>query len=137
MSTKKGRQVLAPGNPVADFWMTRGDCHQVAAVMPHLQAATRLLDVLPVLEADFRVQVVLTTPETGYRWAGFDEFVRSLEGLVVPWEQAVSSRFDLVLAACHWGVAQLRGPAVVLPHGVGSVRSRIGPFAGPTCIQST
>jgi hypothetical protein len=121
-------RVLAPGDPLADPWLTRTDCKIVLAVLPHLQAATRLIDdVLPHLESDARVQVVLSVPDTGYRWAGFDEFVRGLDGLVVPWHQARQIDYDLVLAACHWGVAETKGPKVILPHGVGSVRSRIGP----------
>ncbi|MFI9388956.1 hypothetical protein [Kutzneria sp. NPDC052558] len=119
--------VLAPGNPAAEWWMTRPGCRTVLAVVPHLQAGTRLLDVLPVLETDHRVAVMFTTPATGHHWYGVAEFTRSLGGLVLPWQQAVRTRFDLALAACHWGVGELNAPLVVLPHGSGSVRSRIGP----------
>jgi hypothetical protein len=119
--------VLAPGNPAAEWWMTRPGCRTVVAVVPHVQAGARLLDVLPVLEADHRVAVLFTTPATGHHWDGITEFTRGLGGLVLPWRQAIRSRFDLVLAACHWGVNKLDGPLMVLPHGAGSIPSRRSP----------
>lgn len=124
--------VLAPGDPVADAWMTRPDCRLVVAPMPHLQAAGRILDALPLLETDSRVQIVLTTPSTGYQWAGMVEFARGLGLLWIPWRQAIRIRFDLVLAACDWGVSELQGPVVLLPHGVGAFPSRIGPWGDAT-----
>ncbi len=46
--------------------------------------------------------------------------------VVIPWRQAVSTRFDLILAARTWGVAELDGPVVLMPHGAGSAGSKIG-----------
>lgn len=132
MSTPEaGSRVLAPGDPLADAWMTRTAVKRVLAIAPHLQAATRLaLDVLPHLETDLRIQVVWSVPDTGYRWDRLDRFVSDLAGLVVPWTQAVEGRYDLVLAACFWGLADTIGPKVLLPHGVNGIRSRIGPYPG-------
>jgi hypothetical protein len=121
-------RVLAPGDPVTDVWMTRPGCRRVLAPIPHLQAASRILDVLPLLETDLRVQIVLTTPRTGYQWDGMGEFARDLGRLWMPWQQAIQIRWDLVLAACDWGVSELHGPVVLLPHGVGAFPSRIGPW---------
>ncbi|MFD5248348.1 hypothetical protein ACFWIW_27670 [Amycolatopsis sp. NPDC058340] len=106
--------------------MSRSGVKRVLVVVPHVQAGERLLDILPALESDMRIQVMISTPETGYRWSGIEEYVRRLDGLVIPWHQAVSTRFDVVLAACHWGLAELDGPVVLMPHGVGSLGSRIG-----------
>jgi len=122
-------RVIAAGDRVADFWMSRPGVKKILAPAPHVQAGERVFDVLPALESDLRVQVMLSVPETGYRWAGIDEYVRRLDALVVPWRQAVSTRFDLVLAACTWGVAELDGPVVLMPHGAGSAGSRIA-FGG-------
>jgi hypothetical protein len=130
-ASENGGRVLAPGDPDADEWRTR-TCKTVLAIAPHLQAGTRLaFDVLPHLESDPRIQVVWSTPDTGYRWGDFDRFVRDLRGLVVPWHQAIDTRYDLVLAACFWGLAETTGHKVLLPHGISGVRSRIGPHPGP------
>ncbi|MFJ8912681.1 hypothetical protein [Amycolatopsis sp. NPDC102389] len=119
-------RVIAPGDPIAEFWMSRPGLKRVLIVIPHLQAGERLLDVLPALESDMRVQVMISTPETGYRWSGIREYVRRLEGLVIPWHQAVNTRFDLILGACNWGLAELDGPILLMGHGAGSLGSRIG-----------
>ncbi|MFI9812563.1 hypothetical protein [Saccharothrix variisporea] len=124
-------RVIASGDPVAEYWMSRRGSRRVLVVAPHLQAVTRLMDVVPVLESDFRVQVMLTVPETGYRWAGVEEHVRGLGCLTIPWHQAVDTRFDLALAACDWGVADLDAPVLLMSHGAGSVRSRISPHRDP------
>ncbi|WP_439380356.1 hypothetical protein [Amycolatopsis lexingtonensis] len=126
MIAKTADRVIAAGDPLAAFWLTRPGVKRVLGVVPHVQAGERVQDVLPVLESDMRVQVMLSTPATGYRWSGIDDYVRRLDGLVIPWQQAVSTRFDLVLAACDWGVSELDGPVLSMPHGASSVGSRIG-----------
>ncbi|WP_132116991.1 hypothetical protein [Actinocrispum wychmicini] len=122
------QQVIAPGHPIAERWITRPDCRLIGVVMPHDQATARILDVLPQVEADPRVQAVFITPATGFQWARMEESARSLGGLWVPWRQALEMPFDLVLAACHWGIQDLSGPVLLMPHGVGLVRSRISPW---------
>jgi hypothetical protein len=124
----EGDRTLAPGNAVADFWMTRPECKIVLAVGAHLQSVSRILDILPVLEADYRVQVLWTVPATGYHWAGVAEYIRSLGGLVIPWSEALDNRYDLGVAADSWGVTKLRSPTIVLPHGAGRRRSRLSPW---------
>lgn len=123
-------QVIAPGDPMANFWTTRPDCRTVVGVIAQPTAGFRLLDTLPLLEADYRVQLMLTVPETDYRWAGLDRLVESFGWLVVPWQQVLDTPPDLALAACYWGLSDLRAPIVMLPHGAGAVRSRIGPWGG-------
>ncbi|MFD9701359.1 hypothetical protein [Lentzea sp. NPDC059081] len=69
----------------------------------------------------------MTTPATGHHWEEIHELVRGLGWLVVPWHQAIRTRYDLAIAACDWGLSELDAPAVLLSHGAGTQRSRIGP----------
>lgn len=120
--------VIAPRHRIVERWITRPDCRLIAVPLPHDQAINRALDVLPVVESDHRVQVVFTTPATGFQWAGMEVAAQELGGLWVPWRQALQLPFDLVLAPCHWGARDLTGPVLLMAHGVGMVRSRISPW---------
>ena len=104
--------------------MTRVGCKAVLVVVPHVVAGTRLVDLLPLLEADHRVQVLFTAEGSVH---GTAEFVHRLGGHVVPWEQAIRHRFDLVLAASFRGLDQLHGEVLVVPHGAGALKSRARP----------
>ncbi|MCX2731478.1 hypothetical protein OOZ19_14630 [Saccharopolyspora sp. NFXS83] len=94
-------------------------------LVPHVVAGTRLLDLLPLVERDDRVQVVFTIPGTLERWHGTEEFVRAQEGLVLPWHQVMQHRFDLALAASRSDVDQVEAPVLWSPHGAGCVRPRL------------
>jgi len=120
--------IKGPVGPGAERRVTRAGLKTVLVLVPHVVAGTRLVDVLPVLEGDHRVQVVFTVPDWDGTWHGTEEFVRGLGGVVLPWRQAVAERFDLVLAASHRGVDRVRGPVLVLPHGVGALKSRTRPW---------
>lgn len=89
----------------------------VLVVVHHLTAATRLMDVVPLLESDQRVQVVYTVSPSSAFAAGAEEFLRWLGGVVVPWRQATEVRFDLAIAASHGLLEQLHAPVLTLPHG--------------------
>ncbi|WP_233357231.1 hypothetical protein [Saccharomonospora iraqiensis] len=115
-----------PGNAAARRWLTRPDCRTVLVVVPHMTAGTRLADVLPLLEADHRVQVLFTVPTTADMWPGVEDYVRSWDGVLVPWNQALRTRFDLALAASYQEIDKIDAPVLVLPHGVAE-RSRISP----------
>ncbi|MEC3976375.1 hypothetical protein [Amycolatopsis sp. H20-H5] len=91
--------------------------------MPTQAAGTRLLDLVQLLEPDHRVQVMFTVPQTTDRWHGVEEYVRAQHGLVLPWQQAIRHSFDLVLAASHRHLDQLRGPIVLVGHGAGTMKS--------------
>jgi hypothetical protein len=111
----------------------------VLVVVPFVVAGTRLLDVLPLLEADHRISTVFTVAPTanGAVDHGVDEFLRAHGCLVLPWTQAQQCDFDLVLGAIPDGLARLSGKILLLPHGAGAVRpflrSRLGgPHAAPT-----
>lgn len=103
---------------------TRTGFRSVLVVIPTMTAGTRLFDLLPLVEADFRVQVAFTVPHTTDTWAGLDGYVREQDGLVLPWQQAVRHDWDLVLAASHRHLADLSGPILLVAHGAGALMSR-------------
>ncbi|TWP54359.1 hypothetical protein FKR81_02085 [Lentzea tibetensis] len=96
-------------------------CHRVLVVVPHVVAATRLLDLLPLLDGDHRLQIYFTQPEPCVTTA---EFISSIGGLAVPWHQALQHDFDLVLAASYRCIELVSGPVLVLPHGASTMKSR-------------
>jgi hypothetical protein len=120
--------IKGPVGAGAERRVTRTGLLNVLVVVPHVVAGTRLLDVLPLFERHRRVQVTFTIPDWDGTWSGTEEFVRGLGGVVLPWRQAVAERFDLVLAASHRGVDRVRGPVLVMPHGVGAMKSRTRPW---------
>jgi hypothetical protein len=122
----------------ADSRVTRTNCRTVLAVVPTLTAGTRLLDLLPLLEADYRIQVLFTVPHTTDTWHGVEDYVRSQHGLLLPWGQAMQHTFDLVLAASHRHLAEPRGPILLVPHGAGALMSRqYSHKAGAATLPST
>jgi hypothetical protein len=108
----------------AEQRVLRHGCRTVLVVVPFVVAGTRLMDVLPLLEADHRILTVFTVApaSNGAACHGVEEFLRAHACLVLPWQQAVQYEFDLVLAASPHGVAHVRGKSMLLPHGAGAVR---------------
>lgn len=96
-------------------------CRKVLVIVPSVVAGTRLLDLLPLLDSDFRVQTFFTQPEPCGATAAF---IGAAGGLVIPWEMAVQHEFDLVLAASYRFIDRAPGPVLVLPHGAGAMKSR-------------
>ncbi|WP_236794935.1 hypothetical protein [Amycolatopsis sp. GM8] len=89
---------------------------RVLVVVPAMAAGARLFDLLPLVEADFRVRVVFTVPGTAPE---VDRYVAEQGGLVVPWSQAIRHEWELVLAADDRHVAQLSGPVLILSEADG------------------
>ncbi|WP_433344201.1 hypothetical protein [Streptomyces sp. CA-253872] len=89
---------------------------KVLAVVHTVTYGKRLLDVLSLLEADFRVQVVFTAPPHAF---GDDvpAFLARLGSVVLPWDQVTRMSFDLALAAGPRGVEHIDAPLITLPHG--------------------
>jgi hypothetical protein len=117
----------------------RTGCRTVLVVVPFLVAGIRLMDVLALLKSDHRIVVMFTVAPApnGAVCHGAEEFVRAQGGFLLPWQQAVQSEFDLVLAASDVAVEQLHGKVLLLPHGAGVMASRLrarsaGPDAQPT-----
>jgi hypothetical protein len=116
--------VRAPFGHGARARITRSECRTVLVMVPTMAAGTRLMDLVPLLEADFRVQVAVTIPHAGEEWHGLDAFVRGTGMLALPWHQAVRLDWDLVLTASHRHIEQVHGKVLILPHGAGATRSR-------------
>ncbi|MHB9757249.1 hypothetical protein ACYBSK_22980 [Streptomyces sp. BYX5S] len=102
----------------ADRWASRRIRKRVLAVVHTVTSGQRLMDAVRLLEGDARVQVCFTAAPDVFGH-GVDDFLGGLGGLVVPWEQAVQTPFDLALAAAYGGVHDLYAPVIVLQHGVG------------------
>jgi hypothetical protein len=130
--------IRGPVGAGADSRITRPGCRTALVVVPTMAAGTRLLDLVPLLETDHRVQIVFTVPHGTDSWYGVEEFVRSQHGLVLPWHQAIQHRFDLVLAASHRHLEELSGPIVLVGHGAGVLKSyRFSRKAGVATLPAT
>ncbi|GAA4529677.1 hypothetical protein [Amycolatopsis samaneae] len=103
---------------------TRVGCKSVLVLVPFMVAGTRLLDLLPLIEADHRVQVVFSVPETWESWQATHDFVRAQGGVVLPWAHARRGGYDLVLAGSTRGIDEVAGPVVLVPHGGGLAQYR-------------
>jgi len=102
----------------AGRWVTRAECKTVLVAVHSVTTGQRLAGILPLFESDPRVQVVFTAAPQIFG-NGVAALLRRLGGIVIPWEQAVSSTFDLALAADHAAVHELHAPLLLVPHGAG------------------
>jgi hypothetical protein len=109
----------------AEYRVTRPGCKTILVMVPTVTAGHRLMDLIPLLESDARLQVVFSVPHAAEHWADPEDFVRGHHGLLMPWEQAIQHRFDLVLSASHRELDRIRGRILLLPHGAGSRMSRM------------
>ncbi|MFJ8963283.1 hypothetical protein ACIRG5_28240 [Lentzea sp. NPDC102401] len=111
----------------SEHWVTVAPERTVLVIGHNITTMTRLLDVLPAFDSDFRVQVVAS-------WSGTDPFHRGLKeafdelGIVVmPWDQAIRTRFDLAITASHHGgLTDTNAPLVILSHGIGYTKNSPG-----------
>ncbi len=116
----RGRWPTVPVGPDADRWVTREKHRLVLGVVHNVTSATRLLDVLSVLESDPRIQVVFTWTRSSPFSHGVRETLADLGVIVLPWKEAVSTRFDLAVAASYGGnLHHIRAPLMIFSHGVG------------------
>ncbi|OKJ08234.1 hypothetical protein [Kitasatospora sp. CB01950] len=102
-------------------WATLPDRKRVLAVVHTEVYGQRLRELCELLGSDMRVQVVFTVAPHAFN-DGVAAFLMRLGGTVVPWQQAVQTEFDLILAAGSRGIEQLHGPLVRLPHGTGHLK---------------
>ncbi|MFC9972600.1 hypothetical protein ACFVH6_17105 [Spirillospora sp. NPDC127200] len=108
----------------------------VLAVAHHVTAATRLADIMPLLERDPRVAVAYTRAPASAFAGGLEEALRRMGGLVLPWQQAVQTRFDLAVAASHGMLEHLHAPVLTVPHGSGPGKLlRRAPGFGPAAVR--
>jgi hypothetical protein len=111
--------VRSPVGTADQHWATRLGGKSVLVLVPHIEAGTRLFDLLPLLEADHRVQAVFSVPEPWESWPATHEFLTTQGGVVLPWAQARRGCYDLVLAASTRGIDEVTGPKLLIPHGGG------------------
>ncbi|MFI9362117.1 hypothetical protein ACIG5E_13805 [Kitasatospora sp. NPDC053057] len=105
----------------ADRWNTRPVKARVLAVARTLTSATRVLDVLTLLNPDGIERYFTVNPGSAFADRALDDFLHGLPGYtVLDWEDAVRRRFDLAVAcAVHASMHRLDAHLVVLPHGAG------------------
>lgn len=106
-------------------WLTMLGRKKLLAIVHSVTYIKRLLDVLSLLEDDFRVQVLFTAPPHVFG-AEVPRFLSRLGSAVLPWESITRMTFDLALAAGPQGVAQVQAPLVALPHGAAYVKRITG-----------
>jgi hypothetical protein len=119
-----GIWVKGPVGAGAQVRLTRQACRTVLVMVPTMTAGTRLMELLPLLDGDHRIQMVFTTPYDDETWQGAFEYVSSLDCLTLPWKQARQHQWDMVLTASHRHIEHVDGKLFVLPHGAGSLMSR-------------
>lgn len=110
------RRLAVPLRLDFERWATFRIRKRVLAVVHTVTSARRLLEAVRLLEGDPRIQLVFTTAPDVFNH-GVDVFLENTRALVMPWEQAVHTRFDLALAASYGGLHELNVPVIVLPHG--------------------
>ncbi|WP_019634123.1 hypothetical protein [Actinomadura atramentaria] len=104
--------------PDADRLTTRAAARTVLLVVHTVTSGQRLLDAARLLEDDLRVQTVFTQGPDVFG-AGVPEFLARLGAVTISWEQAVSARFDLAIAASDGGTHEIHAPLIMMPHGAG------------------
>ncbi len=122
------------GVPVGDpRWLSAQSERVVLVVARTLAATARLVELLPELLSDRRVQLVFTieNESSSVFRQGAAEVLDELRIPVVPWSQAVGLPIDLVVAATHTGaLGELGAPVVVLRHGLGIGKTDAVPADG-------
>jgi CDP-glycerol glycerophosphotransferase (TagB/SpsB family) len=112
--------IKVPVGPHAAPWRTVSPVRTVLAVVHNVTSATRLLDVLPLVAADRRVQVVFTCTGSSPFTPGTEEFLTARGMSVLPWAQAIRTEFDVAVSASYGGdLHDLLAPVVCVPHGMG------------------
>ncbi|WP_406395913.1 hypothetical protein OG806_40845 [Streptomyces sp. NBC_00882] len=119
-------------------WLTLPGCKRVLVVVHTEVYGRRLGDLLPLLTADLRLQLYFTIAPHAFNAGAARAVPGPLpDGSVLPWEQALRMRFDLVLAAGSQGVHGLRGPLLRLPHGAGHMKlSRLADGRDPGAART-
>jgi hypothetical protein len=125
--TSSGSWLITPGNAAATPWLTVRASRTVLVVAPHITACSALLDVVQVLRRDRRVQVLFSIPSTNDLWPGVNEYLQQEGCLVIPWHQALETKFDLALAASFRELHNIAAPILKVTHGLGVVGRKNGP----------
>lgn len=111
--------VQTPIGMEPERWTTWSGCRVVLAIVRTVTDAQRLMDSVVTLARDPRVQVVFTVAPAVFG-GGVRRWLSGVGAVVVPWEQAVRTRFDLALAASVGrDLDQVHAPVALFAHGVG------------------
>jgi len=112
--------VRAPIGPEAARWTTVPIERTVLVIVHTITSANRLADILPVFESDSRVQIVFTAIGASAISEGVVDALTNLGGIVIPWDQAVQTNFDLAMSVNHSGeLWKIAAPLAILSHGIG------------------
>lgn len=96
---------------------SRSRMRAALVVVDATAAARRLLDVIELVESDPNVRVFFNA-KPGPMTGEVEAFLTDVGARTVPWSTARRSRFDLLLSTEAEAVADLRGPAIVVPYGL-------------------
>ncbi|MGH3866212.1 MAG: hypothetical protein ACRDQ4_08785 [Pseudonocardiaceae bacterium] len=85
------------------------------AVVHNVTAATRLLDVLPLVAADQRIQVIFSVIGSSTFTAGTEDFLLDRGAALIPWSRVPDHNVNLAIAASYGGnLQELQSPRVIL-----------------------
>ncbi|GAA3985995.1 hypothetical protein GCM10022247_00510 [Allokutzneria multivorans] len=99
---------------------TFGYDRTVLAVARTVTSAARLLEVLPLIEQHHRVQAHYTIVPGSKFADNAESLLRQAQAKVVPWKQAIRTRYSLAVSASANGPLHLlRAPLLLIPHGAG------------------
>ncbi|GAA4545636.1 hypothetical protein GCM10023192_58470 [Amycolatopsis samaneae] len=101
-------------------WTSITPARTVLLVAHNVTTLTRLLDIIPAFENDTRVQLVFTLTTGDPFQHGITTALENTGIIVIPWRQAKTTTFDLVITASHHGkLGKLSHPQAILSHGIG------------------
>ncbi|WP_020497904.1 hypothetical protein [Sciscionella marina] len=102
-------------------WGTFGCERTILCVGRSLTSVIRLLETSELFSGDFRLRRLFTLQDEFRHRAHAERLLREARvDRIVPWSQAKDQPADLVLTASeNIDPATVRGPIVVLPHGIG------------------
>ncbi|WHT19172.1 hypothetical protein N8J89_39815 [Crossiella sp. CA-258035] len=106
---------------------TRQDSRSVLFVVHTVASANRLLDLVPLFDADLRVALHFTCPEDSTAPEGVAECFAALGIQPLSWQAALAAKFDLAITANHRGdLHELSAPVMIVSHGVGYTKNSPG-----------
>lgn len=101
-------------------WRTAKASTTVLAVVHNVTAATRLLDVLPIIARDQRLEIFFTCPGSSAFTSGTEEYLIDRGIRPISWKEAIRRQFGLAISASYGGdLHKIKAPLVVIPHGMG------------------
>jgi hypothetical protein len=116
----KEQHVDVPVGIRAKRWATIPTERTVLLVVHNITTLSRMLDILPVFDSDWRMQLVASWNDTDPFQHGLHAAIEQLGIIPIPWEQAKNTAFDLAIAASNHGqLTDITAPLVIISHGIG------------------